>query len=92
MNKAEIEKEIEKLRKKVYKRLGTNKCPDKDYAKMRNWEEYYDGDLISLNIKLSQRIDDEKEFKKIIYSVFDLEEDTLIIEQLLSSLDNGGKK
>jgi len=62
----EVEKEIEKLKKKVYKKLGTDKCPDKDYVKMDNWEEFYDGDLINLNAKLSILTEYDKSIKEMI--------------------------
>ena len=40
-----VKKEIEKEKKKVYKKLGTNKCPNKDYENDENWEGWWDGDI-----------------------------------------------
>jgi len=83
----EIEKEIERLKKKVYKKLGTNKCPDDDYKDDNNWEEWYDGNLIIFNTKLQQAKDDRKEFLEMIDKVFSKYENPEIEEEIPSIFD-----
>ena len=49
----ELEKEIEKRKKKVHKKVGTTECPDEDYKDdPESWESWWDGDIVTWNARL----------------------------------------
>lgn len=95
MNKAEIEKEIERKKDNLKEKIGKNIIDDYDYN--------MDLDIVKLESRLSQCIDDEKEFKELINKIKEeisevfynckdeLGMTSLIIDKHISKLD-GCKK
>jgi hypothetical protein len=53
----EIKKEITRLKEEVYDETGSRECLDDDYKNDENWEEWYNGDLIPLNIRLKTAVE-----------------------------------